>query len=160
MQFGRFRSAVVHGDLDQNVFGEVLGVLHEDVEVAILIEHAGVEQLVLELVPAPAAVRLHKVGVGIGRLRILVQVLHVRMRRRAVEVEVVLLDILAVIAFAVGQSEQPFLENRVLAVPQGQGEAEPLLVVGDAGQTVFTPAIGSRAGLIVGEVIPGIAASL
>ena len=80
------------------------------------------------------------------------------MRRRAVEVEVVLLHVLAVIAFAVGQAEQPLLENRILAVPEGEGEAEPLLVVGDAGQAVFAPAIGARARLIVGEIIPGVAA--
>ena len=80
------------------------------------------------------------------------------MRRRAVEVEVVFLDVLAVIAFAVGQAEQALLENRILAVPQGQREAEPLLVVGDAGQAVFAPAIGARAGLVVAEIIPGVAA--
>jgi hypothetical protein len=49
------------------------------------------------------------------------------MGRRAVEVEVVLLDVLAVIALAVGEAEQALLEDRILAVPQGQGEAEPLL---------------------------------
>ena len=37
-----------------------------------------------------------------------------------------------------------------------QGEAEPLLVVGDAGQAVLAPAVGARAGLIVGEVVPGV----
>ena len=80
------------------------------------------------------------------------------MRRRAVEVEVVFLDVLAVIALAVGQAEQALLEDRVLAVPEGQREAEPLLVVGDAGQAVFAPAVGARAGLVVGEVVPGVAA--
>ena len=99
--------------------------------------------------PAPAAAGLDEVGVGERRLRILVEVLHVRVGRRAVEVEVVLLDVLAVIALAVGQAEQPLLEDRVLAVPQGQREAEPLLVVGDAGQAVLAPAIGARAGLVV-----------
>ena len=153
-----FRAAVVDGDLDQDVFGRLLGVLDEHVEVAILVEHAGVEQLVLELVPAPAAAGLDEVGVREGRLRILVEVLHVRMGRRAVEVEVVFLDVLAVIAFAVGQAEQAFLEDRVLAVPQGQREAEPLLVVGDAGQAVLAPAIGAGAGLVVAEVVPGVAA--
>ena len=61
---------------------------------------------------------------GIGRLRVLVEVLHVRVRRRAVEVEVVLLDVLAVIPLAVGQAEQPLLEDRILPVPQRQGEAQ------------------------------------
>ena len=80
------------------------------------------------------------------------------MGRRAVEVEVVLLDVLPVVALAVGQAEQAFLEDRVLAVPQGQRKAEPLMVVGDPGQAVLTPAIRARAGLVVGEVVPGVAA--
>ena len=101
---------------------------------------------------------LDEVGVRERRLRVLVEVLHVRVRRRAVEVEVVLLDVLAVVALAVGQAEQPLLEDRVLAVPQRQREAEPLLVVGDAGQAVLAPAVGARAGLIVAEVVPGVAA--
>ena len=122
----------------------VLGVLHEHVEVAILVEHAGIEQFILEFVPAPAAVGLDQIVVGKGRLRIFVEILHVGMGRRAVEVEVVFLDILAVIAFAVGQPEQAFLENRILAVPQRQREAKPLLVVGDAGQTILAPAIGTE----------------
>ena len=108
--------------------------------------------------PAPAPAGLDQVGVRVGRLRILVEVLHVRVGRRAVEVEVVLLDVLAVIALAVGQAEEALLEDRVLAVPQRQGEAEPLLVVGDAGQAVLAPAIGARARLVVGEVVPGVAA--
>ena len=45
---------------------------------------------------------------------------------RAVEVEVVLLDVLAVVALAVGEAEQPFLQDRILAVPQREREAEDL----------------------------------
>jgi hypothetical protein len=37
--------------------------------------------------------------------------------RCVIEVKVVLLDILAVIAFAVGEAEQAFLQDRVAAVP-------------------------------------------
>ena len=158
VQLGRLRAAIVNRDLNQDVFGRLLGVFDEHVEVAVLVEHARVEQLVLEFVAAAAAAGLDQVGIGKRRLRILVEVLHVRVRRRRVEVEVVFLDVLAVIALAVGQAEQPLLENRVLAVPQGQREAEPLLVVGDAGQAIFAPAIGARAGLVVAEIVPGIAA--
>src|SRR5208283_3626534 len=50
------------------------------------------------------------------------------------------------------------LQDRVLAVPQRQREAETLVVVGDAGQAVLAPAIGAGAGLVVTEVIPGVAA--
>ena len=79
------------------------------------------------------------------------------MGRRAVEVEIVFLHVLAVIALAVGQAEQALLEDRVLAVPEREREAEPLLVVGDAGQPVLAPVIRPRARLVVAEVIPGIA---
>ena len=77
------------------------------------------------------------------------------MGRRRVEVVVVLLDVLAVVALAAGQPEQPLLQDRVGAVPEGEGEAEPLLLVGDAQETVFAPAVGAGAGVVVREGIPG-----
>jgi hypothetical protein len=76
--------------------------------------------------------------------------------RRAVEVEVVLLDVLAVVALAVGEPEEALLEDGIPAVPQGQGEAQVLLVIGKAGDAVLAPAVGTRAGVIVGEEIPGV----
>src|SRR5262249_43222304 len=71
--------------------------------------------------------------------------------------EVVLLDVLAVVPLAVRQTEEPLLEDGVLAVPQGDGEAQELVVVGDPGQAVLSPAIRPRARLIVAEVIPRVA---
>ena len=157
VQFSRVRPPVGCRDPHEDVFRTGFGVLHEDVEVAVVIEDAGVEQFILHLVAGAAAVRLHQVGVGIGRLRVLVEVLHVRVGRRAVEVEVVLLHVLAVVALAVGEPEEPLLEDRILAVPQGQREAEALFVIGNAGDAVLAPAVGARAGLIVGEEVPGVA---
>jgi hypothetical protein len=58
---------------------------------------------------------------------------------RRVEVEVALLHVLAVIALAVREAEEPLLEDGILAVPQGQGEAEELPVVGDSPQSVLAP---------------------
>ena len=98
-----------------------------------------------------------KIAVGIRRLRVLVEIFHVRVRGRAIEVEVVLLHVLAVVALAVGEPEEALLEDRILAVPQREAEAEALLVVGDAGDAVFAPAVGARAGVIVGEEVPGVA---
>ena len=80
------------------------------------------------------------------------------MGRRRIEVEIVFLDIFAVIPLAVAQAEQALFQNRVFAVPQRQREAQTLSVIGDAGQAIFAPAVGARAGLVVGEVIPGVAA--
>src|SRR5262249_20762287 len=56
-----------------------------------------------------------------------------------------------------GQAEQPLLEDRVAAVPQRQRQAQALLVVADAGDAVLAPAVGAAAGVVVGEVVPGVA---
>ena len=140
-----------------DVFRVRLGVLDEHVEIAVVVEDARVQKFVLELFARAAPVRFDQVAIGILPLRVLVQILHVRVRRRAVEIKVVFLDVLAVVAFAVGQAEQAFLQDRVAAIPQRQRKAEPLLVVGDAGQAIFTPAIGAGARLVVSEVVPGVA---
>ena len=63
-------------DADQDVSG-LLGVSEEDVEVAVVVEDAGVEQLVLELLARPPAVCLHQIPVRELALRILVQIFHV-----------------------------------------------------------------------------------
>src|SRR5262249_51639506 len=96
-------------------------------------------------------------GVGIGRLRVLVETLHVRVGRGAVEVEVILLDVFPVVALAVREPEESLLQDGVLPIPEGEGEAEPLLVVGDPAETVLAPAIGPGTGVVVGEEVPGIA---
>ncbi len=51
MQFGRVGSPVDYRDPHQDVFRAGLGVLHEDVEVAVAVEHPRVEELILHLFP-------------------------------------------------------------------------------------------------------------
>jgi hypothetical protein len=41
----------VHRNADEDVFRARLGVFHEYVEIPVVVEDAGIEQLVLELVP-------------------------------------------------------------------------------------------------------------
>ena len=55
-------AAVGRADADQNVLGRVLGVLDEHVEVAVLVEDAGVEQFVFQRVLSPAAVFLDQIA--------------------------------------------------------------------------------------------------
>jgi len=62
------------------------------------------------------------------------------------------------VALAVGQAEQTFLQDGVLTVPKGHCEAEPLVVIGEARQPILAPPVGAGAGLVVAEVVPGIAA--
>ena len=38
-----------------------------------------------------------------------------------------------------------------------RSEAEPLSVIGNAGDAILAPAVGTRAGMIVGEEIPNVA---
>src|SRR5207249_2242342 len=111
-----------------------------------------------EAVAAAALVLLDQPGVGEGRLRVLVQQPHVRVRRRVVGVEVILLDVLAVIALGARHAEETLLEDGVLAVPEGGGEAEELVAVAQAGDAVLAPAVGPAASLVVGEEVPGVAA--
>ena len=65
--------------------------------------------------------------------------------------------VFAVVAFGVGQSKNSFFENGVAFVPEGEGEAESGVAVGDPEEAIFAPAIGAASGIVVGEVAPGIA---
>jgi hypothetical protein len=60
---------------------------------------------------------------GVSVLLIFIEVPHMRMGRRRIEIIVVFLDVFAVVAFGVGQSEQPLLEDRILAVPIGRARS-------------------------------------
>jgi hypothetical protein len=48
---GRFHPTIVHGDSNEQVFRTFFGVFHEYVEIAVFVKHAGVEELILELLP-------------------------------------------------------------------------------------------------------------
>ena len=120
MQRRRVGAAVDRADLDQDIIRRSFGVFHENIEIAIFIKDAGVEQLVFQLLPRPLAAGISDLLVGEIPLRVLVKILHIRMGWGAVQVEVVLLDVLAVIAFGIGQPEQALLQDRINAVPQRQ----------------------------------------
>ena len=153
---GRFGPAIADADLDQDILRSVLGVLDEHVEVAIVVEDAGIQQFIFRILTAALPIGPDQVVVWKCRLRILVQVFHVRVGRRIVQVEVILLDIFAVVALAIGEAEQALFQNGIFAVPERKGKTEQLLVVAESGQTVLAPVISSRTSMIVGEVIPGI----
>jgi hypothetical protein len=89
-------------DLDQDIIGGNLRVFNEHVEITVIIEHAGVDQFVLWIGAASLTVRGYQIVVWKRALRILVEVLQVRIGGGGVEVKVVLFDVLAVVAFAVG----------------------------------------------------------
>ena len=157
MQGRAVGTAVHRRDAHQQLFHRGLGVLHEDVEVAVLSEDPGVEQFELGVVAGAPLVLLQQAGIGELRLRILVEHLHVGVRGRVVQVEVVLLDVLAVVALVGAEAEETLLENGIALVPQRQGQADLLVAVADAGQAVLVPAIDAGAGVLEGKVLPGFA---
>jgi hypothetical protein len=75
-------------------------------------------------------------------------------RRRRIEVVVIFFDIFRVIALGTSDAEEPFLQNRVAAVPAGESKTEALVIVADAGDAVFGPAVGAGASIVKGEGIP------
>src|SRR6185436_3837821 len=77
-----------------------------------------------------------------------------RVGRRRVLVPPVLLGVLAVVAAVAAEAEHPLLEDRVLAVPEREREAERLPVVTDAGHAVLVPPVGPGSRVIVREVVP------
>src|SRR5581483_9457768 len=93
-------------------------------------------------------------GVREFGLRVFVEALHVGVRRGRVEVEVILLAVLTVIALAAGQAEEAFFQDRVAPVPEGEREADALVVIGDSGDAVLAPAVSLRARVVVRQVIP------
>jgi hypothetical protein len=147
---------VVYADLYQQIRGRGLRVFHKDVEIPIFIEYAGVEQFVLGIGLAATPVGVYQIRIRICALRILIEIPHIRVGRRAVQVIIVFLDVLPVIGLAVGQPERPLLNYRVLAVPQRQRKTQPLVIVTETGETILTPVIGTRTGLVVAEIVPGV----
>jgi hypothetical protein len=89
-------------------------------------------------------------------LRVLVEKLHVRVGRCRVEIKVILLDVFAVIAFVAREPEEPFFEDRILAVPKRQGKADVLVAIANAADAVFTPTVSAAARVIVRQVFPGV----
>ena len=88
--------------MDKDVLWRLLGILDENIEVSIVVEDARIKQLVFHIATIAPFAGSHQVLVGKRGLGIFVQVLHVRMGWCAIDVEVILFDILAMIAFAVG----------------------------------------------------------
>src|SRR5579862_7298729 len=105
MQRSGVRPAVGHGDADQDVVYLGLGILDEDIEVAVLIENAGVDQLKLRIGVAAAPVFIDQAGIGKLSLRIFVQALHVAVGGSGIEVVIALLHIFAMVALVAAQAE-------------------------------------------------------
>src|SRR5215472_13610921 len=153
----RLRATIVHGNTDQQVLRPIFRVLDKYVKVAVLIEDSGIKKFIFEILPGAALVGFNQIQIREFALRILVEVLHVGVSGSAVNIEVVLLHVFAMIAFAVGKPEETLLQDGIPLIPQRERETEPLAVVGNPSEAVFSPSISARSGLVVRKVVPGIA---
>ena len=152
---GLLGAVVLDDDAHEHLGGARLGVRHVDRPEAVVVEGAGVEQLELGVVQAPAVV--DELPVGELALRVVVAPVQQGVAGQALEVPPVVLGVLPVVALRAGQAEHPLLEDGVLAVPQRDPEAELVPEVGDAGHAVLVPPVRPRAGVVVGEGAPGVA---
>ena len=144
-------------DDDHDVVRCGLGVAHRDVEEPVAVEDAGVGEFELAIVAVARGVLAAQPVVGELRLRVAVQPAHPRVGGRAVDRPPVLLDVLAVVALAVGQPEVALLEHAVVAVPQRDREVQEAVAVADAAQAVLAPPVGALVRLLEGQVRPGVA---
>ena len=127
-----FRPGIRDADREQEVVRVALGVVRLDDPVAVVVEDAGIEQLVLGSCLPRRRVLGDEVRVRELGLRVVVAPSVPRVAREGVEVPPVLLGILAVVALLAGQAEDALLEDRVAPVPEREAKAEPLLDVGEA----------------------------
>ena len=141
-------------DANQDVRRRPLRIFGNDVEVPVVVERAGVEQFVFRRVLTPPPVFLDQISVRKHALWVFVERFEVRVGGCRVEIVVTLLDVLAVIAFAVGQPEQALLEDRVPPIPQRERETERQLVVADPEDPVFPPTVCTAASHVMTEGLP------
>ncbi len=149
------RAAIGRAHPVDQIAGRHLYDVDHHVEVALIVEHAGVDELVLGVCARSACVVGNQLRVGEFGLGILVEHPRRCVRRHRVEVVVQFLDVLTVVALAVGQAEQSLLEDRIALVPQGHRDAQPLLGVAPATDAVLAPAICTAARVIVRQGLPG-----
>ena len=117
MKFCGIGSAVASFYTNADIFSVSLGVFHEHIEVAVILEDARVEQFKFRPTAFAPAILVDELSIGKLLLRVLVQHLHVAVRGCVVEIKVILFYVLTAVAFRRGQSKVPLLEDRISSIP-------------------------------------------
>jgi hypothetical protein len=79
------------------------------------------------------------------------------MGRGRIEVEVIFLNVFPMVTLVPSEAKEPFFQDRIMAIPERQGKAQSLVVIGDPSEAVLAPPVGARTGVLVWKKIPGIA---
>ena len=69
-------------------------------------------------------------------------------------VVIILHNILAMVALFVNQAKETFYKDGVLFIPKSDSHTDVLESVADSPKPIFVPAVGSAAGVVMGEVFP------
>jgi len=150
-------SAVGEGYADENIVWAGFGVFGDDIEVAGFGKDPGVFEFEFAIHFAASGIFFEELGVGESGLGVFVKGSEIGVGGGGIEIVPDFFGVFAVVAFGVGQSKNSFFENGVAFVPEGEGEAESGVSVGDPEEAIFAPAIGAASGIVVGEIVPGIA---
>src|ERR1700694_5180637 len=118
MQRSAVRSAIVRRHPQEQRVFILLGDLDDDVEVAAIVEDAGVDQLELRIVTAAAPVLFDQPPVRKLPLRILVKHPLVRVTGKGIEIEVALFDVFSMIALTGYDAEVALLQDRLPRAPE------------------------------------------
>src|SRR6185437_7763734 len=119
-------------------------------------EYPGVEELIFGIMFAPPAVLCPEVVIRKRQLRVMVTPAIPGMAGHGVEVPPVFLDVLPVVALRAGQPERALLQDGVAPVPQCQPQAQKLVDVGEPGQAVLAPPVGTGTCVVMRQVAPGL----
>ena len=128
---GRLGAAIDDPQADRHVVRRGFGIFEEHIEVAAVVENAGIDEFVFRLQARAAGIFFDQLAVGKLGLRVVVEM-----------VEVVL-DVLTVVALRVRQAEGALFEDGILAVPERGRKAQQAVFIRNTEQTILAPAIGA-----------------
>src|SRR5438132_7169993 len=154
MDRSRLRSAINRGDLHEDVLRIRFRILDKEVEIAILAKNTGIDQFKLRLLVASATVLLNKLRIREFLLRIFIESFQIRMCWRRVEVVVNLFHVFAMVPLTIRETEQSFFQNWILPIPERRRQADALVIITEAADAVFPPAISATAGMIMRKIVP------
>src|SRR5258705_5236313 len=103
---------------------------------------------------SPRAAGVNELRIRKFPLRILIEHFQVSMCGGGVQIVIQLFAIFAVVAFAICEAKETFLEDWVALIPKHEREAKPLMVVAKSCDAVLAPSISSAASMVVGKGCP------
>jgi hypothetical protein len=154
VEWGVIRAVIGDGDFPEDVVGGAFRNFLLDIEKAVFLKDTCILELIFAFFATAPAVFRDQVLVRVAFVGVTIEGFRVGVGGGAILVIIALLDVFPVVPLGAGESEESLLEDGVLGVPQGDRETETALAITPPLQAVFTPAIGTAAGVIMGEGFP------